>query len=114
MGRKAGQLYLNPKRFASMNKPCMKEMISLLNCLSLNHLNDEKCARPKELLTTCMEAQVCTYGFLHNDKVKQRNSTLCKIYSLAYISWNLNIELHVLIYNNDPKPCCYLSLLFPS
>ncbi|GKV08145.1 hypothetical protein SLE2022_196300 [Rubroshorea leprosula] len=57
MGRKAGQLYLNPKRFASMNKPCMKEMISLLNCLSLNHLNDEKCARQKELLTTCMEAQ---------------------------------------------------------
>ncbi|KAH7550034.1 hypothetical protein ACOSP7_024865 [Xanthoceras sorbifolium] len=57
MGRKAGLLYINPKKFSSANKPCMKEMISFLNCLSLNQMSDEKCLRNKELLSTCMDAQ---------------------------------------------------------
>ena len=39
----------------------MKEMISFLNCLSLNNINDEKCARQKELLRACMDAQVILY-----------------------------------------------------
>lgn len=57
MGRKAGGLYINPKTFGSLNKPCMKEMISFLNCLGLCQNNDEKCLRQKELLGTCMAAQ---------------------------------------------------------
>ncbi|KAJ8750508.1 hypothetical protein K2173_015658 [Erythroxylum novogranatense] len=57
MGRKAGQLYINPKKFSSVAKPCMKDMISFLNCLALEQLNDEKCTRQKELLSTCLESQ---------------------------------------------------------
>ncbi|CAL5367190.1 unnamed protein product [Camellia sinensis] len=57
MGRKAGGLYINPKKFGSLRKPCMKEMITFLNCLSLNHNSDEKCVRHKELLSACMDAQ---------------------------------------------------------
>ncbi|KAI3429093.1 CX9C domain-containing protein [Psidium guajava] len=57
MGRKAGALYINPKKFGSLQKPCMKEMISFLNCLALSHNNDDKCVRQKELLSACMEAQ---------------------------------------------------------
>ncbi|XP_050227267.1 uncharacterized protein LOC126676934 [Mercurialis annua] len=57
MGRKAGSVYINPKRFGSLTKPCMKDMISFLNCLSLNHINDEKCVRQKEQLNACMDAQ---------------------------------------------------------
>ncbi|KAG6599119.1 putative carboxylesterase 18, partial [Cucurbita argyrosperma subsp. sororia] len=33
------------------------EMISFLNCMALNHNNDEKCTRHKEILNTCMDAQ---------------------------------------------------------
>ncbi|KAK8596362.1 hypothetical protein V6N12_064855 [Hibiscus sabdariffa] len=36
MGRKADALYINPKKFGSLTKPCMKEMVSFLNCLALN------------------------------------------------------------------------------
>ncbi|OAY51801.1 uncharacterized protein LOC110613119 [Manihot esculenta] len=57
MGRKAGAMYINPKKYGSLAKPCMKEMITYLNCLSLNQVNDEKCVRQKELLGACMEAQ---------------------------------------------------------
>ncbi|GMG98250.1 hypothetical protein Nepgr_000090 [Nepenthes gracilis] len=57
MGRKAGGLYINPKKFGSLRKPCMKEMLTFLNCLALNHNSDEKCARQKELLSACMDAQ---------------------------------------------------------
>ncbi|KAA8549252.1 hypothetical protein F0562_000936 [Nyssa sinensis] len=57
MGRKAGGLYINPKKFGSLSKPCMKEMIAFLNCLALNQNSDEKCVRQKELLNTCMDAQ---------------------------------------------------------
>ncbi|KAI4302166.1 hypothetical protein MLD38_037949 [Melastoma candidum] len=57
MGRKEGALYINSKRFGSLNKPCMKEMISFLNCLALCKNNDESCTRQKELLSTCMNAQ---------------------------------------------------------
>lgn len=63
MGKKAGGLYINPKKFGALTKPCMKEMISFLNCLSLNKVNDEKCVRQKELLNSCMDAQVCNSGF---------------------------------------------------
>lgn len=58
MGRKAGGLYINPKKFGTLSKPCMKEMLAFLNCLSLNSNNDEKCVRQKELLHTCMDSQV--------------------------------------------------------
>ncbi|KAG5577795.1 hypothetical protein MTR67_049160 [Solanum verrucosum] len=57
MGRKAGTLYINPRNFGSLQKPCAKEMVSFLNCLTLNHNKDEKCGRQKSLLSTCMEAQ---------------------------------------------------------
>ncbi|ONI00279.1 hypothetical protein PRUPE_6G079900 [Prunus persica] len=57
MGRKAGTVYLNPKKFGALHKPCMKDMLAFLNCLALNHNNDDKCARQKELLGTCMDSQ---------------------------------------------------------
>ncbi|KAF8010720.1 hypothetical protein BT93_J1382 [Corymbia citriodora subsp. variegata] len=57
MGRKAGALYISPKKFGSLQKPCMKEMISFLNCLALSQNNDDKCVRQKELLSACMDAQ---------------------------------------------------------
>ncbi|XP_058099156.1 uncharacterized protein LOC131243674 [Magnolia sinica] len=57
MGRKAGALYINPKKFSNINKPCMQEMLAFLNCLSLSQNNDEKCQRQKELLNACMDAQ---------------------------------------------------------
>lgn len=58
MGRKAGTVYLNPKKFGALHKPCMKDMLAFLNCLALNHNSDDKCERQKELLGTCMDAQV--------------------------------------------------------
>lgn len=61
MGRKVGQLRINPKKFGSLNKPCIKEMTSFLNCLSLNNNNDDKCARFKEQLDACMASQVGSY-----------------------------------------------------
>ncbi|KAL1328381.1 hypothetical protein HN51_038246 [Arachis hypogaea] len=57
MGRKAGGLFINPKRFGTLHKPCMKEMIMFLNCMATSHDNAEVCARQKELLNTCMESQ---------------------------------------------------------
>ncbi|CAN0854076.1 hypothetical protein LINGRAHAP2_LOCUS5820 [Linum grandiflorum] len=58
MGRKAGQLYINPKKFGGMAKPCMTNMVSLLNCLAANQVQSEKCVKEKELLSTCLDAQV--------------------------------------------------------
>lgn len=58
MGRKAGNLYINPKKFGSMAKPCMKEMIAFMNCLALNNINDDKCDKQKQLLSVCMHGQV--------------------------------------------------------
>ncbi|XP_042496782.1 uncharacterized protein LOC122649657 [Telopea speciosissima] len=57
MGRKQGGLYINPKKFGTLRKPCMKEMVTFLNCLALNQNNDGKCVRQKELLSACMDAQ---------------------------------------------------------
>ncbi|XAR60565.1 hypothetical protein NMG60_11033992 [Bertholletia excelsa] len=57
MGRKAGTLYMNPKRFGALTKPCMKESIAFLNCLALHNNNDDKCVRQKDLLNACMDAQ---------------------------------------------------------
>ncbi|XP_057956072.1 uncharacterized protein LOC131149546 [Malania oleifera] len=57
MGRKGGGLYINPKKFRSLHKPCTKEMISFLNCLALNQGNGEKCVRHKELLGACIDSQ---------------------------------------------------------
>ncbi|KAK9279935.1 hypothetical protein L1049_013619 [Liquidambar formosana] len=62
MGRKAGGLYINSKKFGALHKPCMKEMISFLNCLALNHNNDDKCVRQKELLSACMDSQTGKSG----------------------------------------------------
>ncbi|KAL9412918.1 hypothetical protein AB3S75_041556 [Citrus x aurantiifolia] len=55
MGRKAVTLYINPKKFGNIAKPCMEEMITFLNCLSLNQMNSENCVRPKDLLSACMD-----------------------------------------------------------
>uniref|UniRef100_A0A0D9X7Y2 IMS import disulfide relay-system CHCH-CHCH-like Cx9C domain-containing protein n=1 Tax=Leersia perrieri TaxID=77586 RepID=A0A0D9X7Y2_9ORYZ len=57
MGRKAGALYINPKKFGATAKPCMIEMVSFLNCLALNKQNDDKCVRQKDLLVACTQAQ---------------------------------------------------------
>ncbi|URD78011.1 Aldehyde dehydrogenase family [Musa troglodytarum] len=57
MGRKAGGLYVNPKKFRAAGKPCMKEMLSFLGCLSLNKNNDDKCVRQKDMLLACVDAQ---------------------------------------------------------
>ncbi|XP_077231470.1 uncharacterized protein LOC143864418 [Tasmannia lanceolata] len=57
MGRKAGSLYINSKKFGTIQKPCMQEMISFLNCLSLNKNDDGKCMRLKERLSACVDAQ---------------------------------------------------------
>ncbi|KAL6195618.1 hypothetical protein ACLB2K_031236 [Fragaria x ananassa] len=57
MGRKAGSIYINPKKFGAFHKPCMKEMVTFLSCLALNSNCDEKCVRQKELLSTCMDSQ---------------------------------------------------------
>uniref|UniRef100_M1CZ38 IMS import disulfide relay-system CHCH-CHCH-like Cx9C domain-containing protein n=1 Tax=Solanum tuberosum TaxID=4113 RepID=M1CZ38_SOLTU len=62
MGRKAGTLFINPKNFGSLQKPCVKDMVTFLNCLTLNHNKDDKCSRQKSLLSACMEAQVCIYS----------------------------------------------------
>ncbi|KAK4777710.1 hypothetical protein SAY87_017897 [Trapa incisa] len=58
MGRKSGGIYINPKKFGSLSKPCMKEMVSFLNCLALNRSDDNKCVRHKDLLNACMDAQL--------------------------------------------------------
>lgn len=65
MGRKAGGLFISPKKFGSLQKPCMKEMITFLNCLALNQCNDEKCVRQKELLSLCMDGQVMQLTILN-------------------------------------------------
>ncbi|NP_001337926.1 hypothetical protein Zm00014a_034836 [Zea mays] len=57
MGRKAGALYINPKKFGAMAKPCMPEMVAFLNCLALNKQNDDKCIKQKDLLVACSQAQ---------------------------------------------------------
>uniref|UniRef100_A0A0V0GTX3 Putative ovule protein n=1 Tax=Solanum chacoense TaxID=4108 RepID=A0A0V0GTX3_SOLCH len=57
MGCKAGTLFINPKNFGSLQKPCVKDMVTFLNCLTLNHNKDDKCSRQKSLLSACMEAQ---------------------------------------------------------
>ncbi|KAJ9189140.1 hypothetical protein P3X46_000470 [Hevea brasiliensis] len=57
MGRKAGTIYINPKKYGSLTKPCMKELITFLNCVSLNQSDIDKCVRQKELLNACMDAQ---------------------------------------------------------
>ncbi|XP_074304248.1 uncharacterized protein LOC141638964 [Silene latifolia] len=57
MAKKAEKLFINSKKFASMSRPCTKEMISFLNCVALCQNNDEKCQRQKQVLGTCMESQ---------------------------------------------------------
>ncbi|KAM0012455.1 putative ribosomal protein MRP10 [Helianthus debilis subsp. tardiflorus] len=58
MGKKAGELHINAKKFGGLAKPCMKDMLGYLGCLSLNHNVDEKCTRQRQLLASCMETQV--------------------------------------------------------
>ncbi|KAG4999672.1 hypothetical protein JHK87_020744 [Glycine soja] len=58
MGRKAGTLFINPKRFGNLQKPCMKEMALFLSCMAANHSDTEACARQKELLNVCIDAQL--------------------------------------------------------
>ncbi|CAH8389580.1 hypothetical protein Bca4012_065080 [Brassica carinata] len=54
MGRKAGNLYINPKKLGGIAKPCMKEMVSFLNCMALNKCKDDNCEKQKNLLSVCM------------------------------------------------------------
>ncbi|KAI3962151.1 hypothetical protein MKW98_005782 [Papaver atlanticum] len=44
MGRKTCGLYINPRKFGTLLKPCMKEMMALLNCLAARGNNDDKCS----------------------------------------------------------------------
>ncbi|RWR86055.1 hypothetical protein CKAN_01493700 [Cinnamomum micranthum f. kanehirae] len=78
MGRKVGSLYINPKKFGNVRKPCMQEMLAFLNCLSLNSNNDEKCVRQKEKLNACMDAQNILsgnwQGHLHTIKADAKGS----------------------------------------
>ncbi|XP_051138754.1 uncharacterized protein LOC127256874 [Andrographis paniculata] len=57
MGRKAGTLYINPKKFGNLQKPCVREMVSFLQCLTLSQNSDARCSRQKSLLSACMDAQ---------------------------------------------------------
>ncbi|ESQ30881.1 hypothetical protein EUTSA_v10011908mg [Eutrema salsugineum] len=57
MGRKAGNLYINPKKLGGIAKPCMKEMVSFLNCMALHQCKDDKCEKQKQLLSVCMQGQ---------------------------------------------------------
>ncbi|CAL0306064.1 unnamed protein product [Lupinus luteus] len=57
MGRKDGGLFINSKRFGSLQKPCMKDMILFLNCMTTSHNDADACARQKEQLVACMESQ---------------------------------------------------------
>ncbi|KAK1440684.1 hypothetical protein QVD17_06513 [Tagetes erecta] len=57
MGKKAGELHINAKKFGGLAKPCMKDMMTYLGCLSLNHNSDDKCSRQRQLLDACMETQ---------------------------------------------------------
>lgn len=55
MGRKAGGIYINPKKFGSLSKPCTKEMVSFLNCLAINRDDGgDRCVRQKDLLNACL------------------------------------------------------------
>ncbi|XP_028765017.1 uncharacterized protein LOC114723048 isoform X1 [Neltuma alba] len=57
MGRKAGGLYINPKRYGSLHKPCMKEMMTFLSCMAVNQGNSDVCTKQKDLLKTCLDSQ---------------------------------------------------------
>jgi len=65
MGRKAGNLYINPKKLGNLAKPCMKEMVSFLNCMALNNIKDDKCEKQKQLLSVCMQGQVNIFAFCY-------------------------------------------------
>ena len=65
MGRKAGSLYINPKKFGgTQQKACMKEMMMFLNCLALNKNNDEKCMKQVQLLNSCVDDLVSKFSFI--------------------------------------------------
>ncbi|KAI3973192.1 hypothetical protein MKW92_045269 [Papaver armeniacum] len=66
MGREAGWLYIDGRMFGTLWKPCMKDMISLLNCLVTSGKNDDMCdtrtsyfkkEKYKDLLHTCTDNQ---------------------------------------------------------
>ncbi|KAI4297265.1 hypothetical protein L6164_037159 [Bauhinia variegata] len=56
MGRKAG-LYINPKTFGSLQKPCIQEMILFLNCMAQSQKDGSTCTKQKEQLMSCMDFQ---------------------------------------------------------
>ncbi|KAI3955129.1 hypothetical protein MKX01_034158, partial [Papaver californicum] len=39
MGRKIGGLNINPRKLGTLSKPCMKEMMTPLNCLATSGNN---------------------------------------------------------------------------
>ncbi|XP_076889062.1 uncharacterized protein LOC143539718 [Bidens hawaiensis] len=57
MGKKSGELHINAKKFGGLAKPCMKDMMGYLGCLSLNHNSDDKCIRQRQQLAACMDTQ---------------------------------------------------------
>ncbi|KAL8482029.1 hypothetical protein ACS0TY_027674 [Phlomoides rotata] len=57
MGRQGSTLRINPKKFGNLQKPCMREMVSFLSCLSIAQGAEGRCTRQKSLLSACMDAQ---------------------------------------------------------
>ncbi|KAK9992630.1 hypothetical protein SO802_027615 [Lithocarpus litseifolius] len=78
MGRKAGSLYINPKKFTSLHKPCMTEMIAFLNCLAVNNNSNDKCVRQKELLSVCMDSQCLCYRQPIKESLGEALITTCR------------------------------------
>ncbi|KAM7255975.1 hypothetical protein ACFE04_011716 [Oxalis oulophora] len=107
MGKKTGTLYINSKKFTSMNKPCMKEMISFLNCLTTNKMSDENCARQKELLGTCMDAQTSknrkSWGSI-NYQLQRLSRDIVSFLNFSFFCdpWKI---LKTLICNNNILSC---------
>ncbi|KAI3850439.1 hypothetical protein MKX03_037208 [Papaver bracteatum] len=67
MGRKACTLCRNLRKFGTLLKPCMKEMMLLLNCLATGGNNDDKRVKHKDLVRTSTDNQID----LHLNRTRQ-------------------------------------------
>lgn len=57
MGRKAGGLYINPKKLGMTATSCSAEMVSFLGCLSQEKNIEHKCTKQKDRLLACVNSQ---------------------------------------------------------
>ncbi|KAJ7528610.1 hypothetical protein O6H91_15G011500 [Diphasiastrum complanatum] len=57
MGRKAGIMRVNPKKFFRNQSPCLNEMMTFLACLKKYNFEDEYCMKEKDALNACVELQ---------------------------------------------------------